>query len=145
MIEPAPSAEPTGQRDAIGAEHPADGRPVHPQVLPAAVVGLHERADDVAAVGVGEHARRRADAALEAVADHAGPAADRPFGDAARTRVGERLAEMIAGHVLAVDVVQQAVPGLADDRQRPGLARHRARAARPRTARRARPRRCACS
>ncbi len=51
------------------------------------------------------------------------PTADRPFRDAARMRVGERLAKMIAGHVLTVDVVQEAVPRLADDRQRPGLTR----------------------
>ena len=56
------------------------------------------------------------------MADHAGATADRTFRDAAGMRVGERLVKVIAGHVLTVDVVQDAIPRLADDRQRPGLA-----------------------
>ena len=91
-----------------------DGQPLAP-----AVVGLHEHADRVAAVLVADDARGGADPALEAVADHPGAAADRALLDRPAARLRERLVDVLRTHVEAVDVVEQAVPGLADHRQRP--------------------------
>jgi hypothetical protein len=55
------------------------------------------------------------------VADHPRPAPDVALGHGAVARrgAGERLVDVVHRHVEAVDVVQQAIPGLAGDRQRP--------------------------
>ena len=84
MIEPAPSSTPLrGQRHRFGADPLADGDAVHAQPRAAAVVRLHEHADHPAVL---DDARGRADAALEAVADHAGAAADSALLDRRRRR-----------------------------------------------------------
>src|ERR1700691_2048315 len=98
-----------------------DRNPGDAQVLPraAAVVTLHQHADQVTAVLLGELARGGADAALEAVADHAGPTADRALLDTATVRAVERVKDVLGLHVEAVDVVQPPVPGLGHYRPRP--------------------------
>ena len=63
--------------------------------------------------------RGGADPALEAVADHARAAADGALVDGAVTRRLERGGDVLRPHVEAVDVVQEAVPRLADDGQAP--------------------------
>ena len=90
-------------------------------VAARAVVALDQHADRVAAGLGGEHARRGADAALEAVADHPGAAADVALGDGPAARAVERREHVLGLHVEAVDVVEQAVVGLGHDRQAPGL------------------------
>src|SRR3989442_1088811 len=88
-----------------------------------AVIRLHEDADSVATEARVDLARGGPAAALEAVADHAGAAADVAFGDAARSRGVERREDVLRLHVEAVDVVEKAVPRFGDDRQRPLLRR----------------------
>ena len=63
--------------------------------------------------------REAADAALVAVADHAGAAADVAFLDGARVRGVERMHGVFGLDVEAIDVVQPAIPGFGYDRQRP--------------------------
>src|SRR4051812_25385107 len=53
------------------------------------------------------------------MADHPGPAADRAFIDRAGTGRCEGRVDVIGRHVEAIDVVQETVPRLADDGQRP--------------------------
>ena len=53
------------------------------------------------------------------MADHAGPAADVALADRPAARRGERPVDVVGRHVEAVDVVQQPVPRLAHDRERP--------------------------
>ena len=89
------------------------------QTLAPAVVGLHEHADCVAAVLLADHARGRTHAALEAVADHPGAAADRTLLDRPVARLRDRLADVLGAHVMAVDVVERPVIGLPDHGQRP--------------------------
>src|SRR5437870_729274 len=67
--------------------------------------------------------RCAAAAALEAVADHAGTAADVAFRNTTRRRGVERGEDVIGLHVKPVDVVQHTVPRFRDDGQRPGLRR----------------------
>src|SRR5262249_7235313 len=62
---------------------------------------------------------RRADAALEAVADHPGAAADVALGDRAPACRVERGEDVLRRHMLALDVVEPAVVRLADGRHRP--------------------------
>jgi hypothetical protein len=109
MIEPAPVGH------VAGRDRPPDRNAVDHQPLAAAVVGLHEHADHVAA----GDPRRRPDPALEPVADHARAAAHAALGDASRTRCGQRGVDMLGAHVLAVDVAHVPVVGLADDREVP--------------------------
>ena len=85
------------------------------QQLAAAVVRLDEHADRVAAVFRAQHAGRRADAALEPVADHPGAAADIAFGHRTAARPIQRLERMGLRDVESVDVVQEPVPRLGDD------------------------------
>ena len=68
-----------------------DGDAGDAQIVARPVIALHEHADRVAAVLGIEAARRGADAALVAVADHAGAAADAAFLDGAGVRRIERL------------------------------------------------------
>src|SRR5213076_2569684 len=63
----------------LGLDLPADRNTRDPEVLTPPVVALHEHSDEVATVLLREPAGRSPDAALEAVADHAGAAADRAF------------------------------------------------------------------
>src|SRR5262249_17001188 len=89
------------------------------QVGAQAVVALDQYAERVAAVLVSELPRGGADPALEAVADHAGAAANHAFLHGPRARSVERLEHVLGLDVEAVDVVQPAVPGLGHHRQRP--------------------------
>ena len=129
MIEPASASAAVGagvlavgghlvEADLAPDRHTVDG-----QALASAVVGLHQRADGEAALLGRQAARGRADAALEAVADHAGAAADVALGDGPARGVRKGRVEVLGADVLAVDVVEPAVPGLAHHRQRPGRLR----------------------
>src|SRR4029079_1067737 len=82
-------------------------------------VRLEEHADRVLAVPIGHESRGRARSALELVAVHARAAADRAFVDRARECRLERLHADRLGHVVAIDVIEIAVPGLAGDREEP--------------------------
>ncbi len=81
------------------------------------MVGLHQRADrPPTALGL-HHPRRRADAALELVANHPRAAADvalshRPAGQITHGRV-----KMFGLQVETIHIVEPAVPRLADDGQ----------------------------
>ena len=111
------------ERHGLRADPLADRHAVHAQPPPRAVVRLHEGADRPP---VRSDARRRADAALEAVADHPGAAADRALGDRPPAAAASAAATCSGPDVEAVDVVEEAVPRLADDRQAPrSLARRR--------------------
>jgi hypothetical protein len=101
-----------GQRDVVGR----DRLPVHAQPGAAAVVRLHEDADRVAVL---RQARGGPDPAFEAVADHPCPAPDVALRDGAAGRGSEGLLDVLGPHVHPVYVVQDAVPGLADDGERP--------------------------
>ncbi len=85
---------------------------------PRAVIRLDEHTDGVRAC----HPRRRADAALEAVADHPGAASDVALVHrTVRGRV-ERRSRVLGADVEPVHVVEDAVPRLGDYRQAPGAA-----------------------
>ena len=84
---------------------------------------MHQHAHRVAALRVRKPARCRANAAFEAVADHAGAAPDAAFpGHSARCTV-ERRQYMLGLHVESVDVVEASVVGLGNYRQPPWLQR----------------------
>src|SRR6185503_1931464 len=68
-----------------------------------------------------DFARRRAGAALEAVALHGRAAADVAFGHRSGLRAVERGEDVLRLDVKAVDVVEVAVVGFRDDRQQPRL------------------------
>ena len=106
-------------RDGRERDRLTDRDAVHPEPFPAAVVGLDEDADGVPAPGRVDDARCRADPALELMADHPRPAPDVAFGDGSVAGRRERRIDVVGGDVEPVDVVQQPVPGLAHDRQRP--------------------------
>jgi hypothetical protein len=102
--------------DLLAHRHAGDA-----QLAALAVVALHEHAHRVAARRGGHAARRGADAALEAVADHPRAAAHVPLAHRpARGRV-ERGDGVLRPHVEAVDVVQRPVVRLRDHRQPPRL------------------------
>ena len=63
----------------------------------------------------GEDTGRCPDATLELVADHPGPATDAAFRHRAAAGGLEGAPKVLGANVEAVDVVQQAVVGLADD------------------------------
>src|SRR5437773_11723134 len=96
-----------------------------------AVIALHQDANQVAAVLRLEPTRRRADTALEAVADHSGPAPDTALDDGPAARAAHRGPGVLLGDVEAADVVQPAVPRLGDYRERPVVLAHAALAYRP--------------
>ena len=106
----------------VGPNLLADGHARHDELPAPAVVGLHQDPDRVAALSGRHDARGGADAALEAVADHARPAAHRSFGNRAAFGRVERGEHVLVLHVEAVDVVQIAVVGLGHHRQRPPVA-----------------------
>ncbi len=84
--------------------------------LATAVVGEHEHADHEGALAGDGETRRRADAALEVVTGHADAGADRALVDGARSGGVERGMHVLAKHVHAAHVVQEAVVALANDR-----------------------------
>ena len=129
-------------RDHRAGELEADGDAVDREALAVAVVGLHERADAPAA-------RRRRDAVpvppLNSWQIMPVPPPTPPSATGPPDAFGQRVVHVRRRHVHPVDVVQRAVVGLGDDRQRPERAS--CVALRPclrRRARRARCRRCAC-
>ncbi len=89
------------------------------QIVARSVVALDEDTDRVAAVLRTQASRGGADAALVAVADHPGAAADAAFLDRTAVRAVERAIDMLGLDVKAVDVVQPPVPGFCDHGQRP--------------------------
>ncbi len=101
----------------------ADGYAGNQQFAATAEVGLNQHAHRVFAAFVHDHARGRADATLELVADHAGAAADVALRNRARTSAIERGECVLWLNVKAVDVVEPPVPGLRDDWQRPPVFR----------------------
>ena len=120
MIEPVPPSQlRSGSGTPSAPIRSPTGTPFDAQPGPAAVVRLHEHTDGPAVL---DDAGGRADAALEAVADHAGAAADGPLLDCAAVRARKRRRHVLRRDVEAVDVVEEAVPGLADDGQAPAVA-----------------------
>ena len=83
------------------------------------MVGLDQYPDGVPAVLLSHLARRGPDAGLEAEGLHPGPATHVPFGHRPASGRFERCEQMLGPDVLAVDVVEVAVPGLRHDRQGP--------------------------
>src|SRR6266540_3867339 len=71
-----------------------------------AIVALHEDTDRVPPTVRGEPSRRRADSALELVADHPGPTADTAFDDGSAACTVQRGERVLFRHVEAVDVVE---------------------------------------
>ena len=102
----------------------ADGNAGDAELIAASVVALHENADGVASGFGVEHARGRSDAAFEFVADHAGAAADVAFFDRAGVGDVEGVEGVFGVDVESVDVVEPAVPGFGDHRQRPPVTFH---------------------
>ena len=125
MIEPEPGGGSAAAlracavraRNLVDADLGTDRHAVDAEPRALAVVGLDQDADRVTAT-VGRHDPRRGpDPALELVADHPRPATDVALGDRAAGRGVECRAEVLGANVEAVDVVEQAVIGLADDGQ----------------------------
>jgi hypothetical protein len=101
-------------RELPAHRHPGDSEPP-----PTAVVALDEDADGMASGFRVHPSRGGADSAFEAVADHPRPAADRAFSDQVGGRAVERKGDVTRLDVESVDVVEDAVPSLGHDRQRP--------------------------
>ena len=106
---------------------PADRRPENRQPVASAMVGLREHANrEMLALDL-DATRRGSGAALELIADHAGPAA----GIALRNRPGfgivQCIEDVLFSDRLAIDIVEQAVPGLCHHRHDPRASpcRHR--------------------
>src|SRR5437588_10037361 len=95
------------------ADQPADRYAVDTKAVAAPVVGLHEDTDRVRL----DQPRRRADAALEAVADHARAAADVPLRHPLAACGVERRHDVVGRYALGADVVEEAVVRLADPGQ----------------------------
>ena len=90
-----------------------------PQIVPSTVIALHEHTDRITAIFGVQAARRTTDAALIAVANHAGAAADAAFFDSPRMRAVECVHGVFRLDVKSIDVVQPAIPGFGDHWQRP--------------------------
>ena len=91
------------------------------QLIPLSIVALHQHTHRVAAVFGIKHPRRRANSTLELVADHSRAAAHIAFFHCTSMCGVESIECIFRLHVKSVGVVQVAVPGLSDDRQRPGI------------------------
>ncbi len=108
------------RRDLFVGDGRSHRHPVDAQQRPLAVVRLHQDPDGPVAGASGGGA----DAALELVADHPGPATD----VALRHRSGgsrrERGVDVLGAHVEPVDVVEGAVVGLTGDGERPDGVAH---------------------
>src|SRR4029077_2277081 len=100
----------------------SNGNSSNAKVFAAAVIALHEHADNVATSLRGERTRRRADATFITVANHAGTAADAAFLNGAGLCGIDGLKNVLGLHVEAVDVVEPAVPGFGDHGKRPPIA-----------------------
>ncbi len=100
----------------------ADGDAGDAQLTAHAVVCLHQYADGVGPVVDVNHARTGPRAALEFVADHAGPSADIALRNRSAARAVESGEDVLRPNMEAVDVVELAVPRLGNDRQRPPIS-----------------------
>src|ERR1700741_1052456 len=100
---------------------PANRNSGNTEILPRAVIALHEYTDGVAAVLLGKLARRGANPSLEPVANHAGAATNRAFFYRPATSGFDGVKGGLRLYVKPIDVVQPAVPRLRDDRQRPPI------------------------
>ena len=100
----------------------ADGYASDQQLGSAAKVTLGEDAEGVAACFAAQFARGGADAAFEAVADHAGAATDIAFSDWAGAGTVEGLEDVLFLYMEAVDVVEEAIISLAYDGEGPEAA-----------------------
>ena len=98
-----------GDGDHVAANFSPDGHAVNPEEIAIAVIGLHQHAYRPASAAIFHHARRRADAALEVVADHAGAAAHAAFRDRAAVSVVDRRVDVRFGHVVRVRIVEPAI------------------------------------
>ena len=108
------------RRGNLGARDlPPDGHAVDREPFAAAVVRLDQRAHHVPTLLPRQRPGGRPDAALELVADHAGPTADVAFGDGPVGGRLQRRPQVLGPDVLAVDVVEHPVPRLADHGQAP--------------------------
>ena len=111
MIEP----EAELRRGRVEGKETTDRHACHHQVLAAAKVGLDQRAQGVAAQIVGQPAAGAADAAFPAVTDRPGAGADRALLDGTAASALERLPDVLGMDMPALDIIQIAVVGLADD------------------------------
>ena len=89
--------------------------------MTAAEVGLQEDADGIGGSVVVDQPGRGAVPALVLIAVHAGAAADGALVGLACARRFQRLDDRVLVDVVAVDVVEVAVPGLRRDREQPGV------------------------
>ena len=91
------------------------------QLATRAVIALHQDAHGIATLRFGKPARRRADAAFEAVTHHARAAPDTALRHRTTARSVERGNGMLARHVKPVQVVEPSVERLRHHRQTPRL------------------------
>src|SRR5262245_41864448 len=88
---------------------------------PDAVVGLHQRGNTVLWPAASNQPRRAAGSGLELIVDHAVSAARGTLGHrSCRARL-ECCNRMLGGDEHGVDVVEDTVVGLGDNRHRPGV------------------------
>ncbi len=83
----------------------ADGHTCHRQLVAAAEIGLHQRADRPAAQPLGQFARGGARATLELVTDHARPAANVAFGQRPALRGSQRRQHVLGLHVELIHII----------------------------------------
>src|ERR1700761_205163 len=107
-------ARPAGHRVVV-RELLAEVDAVEGELCAAAEVGLQEDADGVRRVRVVDRSRRSAVAALELVAVHPGAAADAALVGLVDGGAPEGLDDVLLVDMVAVDVVEVAVPGLCRD------------------------------
>src|SRR6266550_6598659 len=99
----------------------ADRDPRDAKIFARAIVALHQDTDCVGADFRFDFSRRRADAALEFVADHSRPAADVAFFDGAVVCGIDRVERVFGFDVKSIDVIEPAIPRFRDDGQRPPI------------------------
>src|SRR5258708_24302 len=88
------------------------------------IVALHQHADGIATLFRVEDARTGTDPSLEFVTDHARAAADIAFFDRPAVSGIECMPCVLGFDVESVNVVEIAIPGLGDYRERPPVALH---------------------
>ena len=84
-------------------------------------ITLDQHTDRVAPILWLQLSRGGAGSAFPFEADHSGAAADISFGDRAAVSVGHSGLGVFGLYVEAIDVVQIAIPGFGDDRERPPI------------------------
>ena len=100
----------------VAANSRPTGHAVNPQIVQPPGIGEDERADGVARVRLRQHARRGADAAIDAEGDHPRSRADAPLRHWAIRRFRERAVDVLGMDVPPLDVIQVAVVALHHDR-----------------------------